>query len=62
MARFIGITCHSDPAVLPKALERHDFDCAQMALNAALSGMAEDGPKPLGTDELRIRSAAGGAP
>lgn len=37
--RFIGITCHNDPTVLAKALERHDFDCTQMALNAALAGM-----------------------
>jgi len=41
MARFIGITSHTDPAVLKKALERHDFDCTQMALNAAKAGMAK---------------------
>lgn len=40
-ARFIGITCHTDPAVLKKALERHDFDCTQMALNAARAGQAK---------------------
>lgn len=39
MARFIGVTCHSDPTVLKTALERHDFDCTQMALNAARVGM-----------------------
>jgi uncharacterized protein len=39
VTRFIGITSHSDPAVLAKALERHDFDCTQMALNAAMVGM-----------------------
>jgi len=39
VARFIGITCHNDPTVLAKALERHDFNCTQMALNAALVGM-----------------------
>lgn len=39
MARFIGITCHAFPAVLAKALDRHDFNCTQMALNAALAGM-----------------------
>jgi hypothetical protein len=38
-ARFIGVTCHTDPVALRKALERHDFDCTQMALNAALQGM-----------------------
>jgi predicted aldo/keto reductase-like oxidoreductase len=39
MAKFIGITCHAYPDVLAKALERHDFNCTQMALNAALAGM-----------------------
>ena len=39
MTRFIGITCHFDPTVLKTALERHDFDCTQMALNGALVGM-----------------------
>lgn len=39
MTRFIGITSHTDPAVLKTALERHDFDCTQMALNAARVGM-----------------------
>lgn len=41
VARFIGITSHTDPAVLKTALERHDFDCTQMALNAARAGMAK---------------------
>lgn len=41
VARFIGITSHTDPAVLKTALERHDFDCTQMALNAAKAGMAK---------------------
>jgi uncharacterized protein len=39
VARFIGVTSHTDPTVLKTALERHDFDCTQMALNAALVGM-----------------------
>ena len=39
LTRFVGITCHHDPVVLKTALERHDFDCVQMALNAALQGM-----------------------
>lgn len=39
VTRFIGITSHTDPEVLRTALERHDFDCTQMALNAALVGM-----------------------
>lgn len=39
LTRFIGITSHSDPTVLRTALEQHDFDCTQMALNGALTGM-----------------------
>ncbi|HVN07289.1 MAG TPA: aldo/keto reductase [Bryobacteraceae bacterium] len=39
VTRFIGITSHTDPVVLKAALERHDFDCTQMALNAARAGM-----------------------
>jgi predicted aldo/keto reductase-like oxidoreductase len=39
MTRFVGITSHYDPSVLKTALERHDFDCTQMALNGALVGM-----------------------
>lgn len=41
VARAIGITCHASPEALKLALERHDFDCTQMALNAALARMAE---------------------
>lgn len=39
LTRFIGITSHTDPETLAKALERYDVDCTQMALNAALQGM-----------------------
>src|SRR5437660_7191232 len=39
LTRFIGITGHTDPFVLKPALEPHDSDCMQMALNAALVGM-----------------------
>lgn len=39
VTRFIGITSHTDPNVLATALDRHDFDCTQMALNAAMAGM-----------------------
>ena len=41
MTRFIGVTSHTDPRVLASALDRHDFDCTQMALNAARAGMAK---------------------
>jgi predicted aldo/keto reductase-like oxidoreductase len=43
VARAIGITCHADPAALKTALEHNDFDCTQMALNAALAGMGSSG-------------------
>ena len=42
MARFIGITCHAFPDVLATALERHEFDCTQMALNAAQRAQVKD--------------------
>jgi hypothetical protein len=60
VARAIGITSHSDPAVLAKALARHDFDCTQMALNAALAGMAEgaDGLGPIPAGRVSFQSAA----
>jgi hypothetical protein len=45
MTRFIGITSHADPAVMKTALERHDFDCAQMALNAGNVAMINGGGK-----------------
>ena len=41
ITRAIGITCHAVPAVLQAALERHDFDCTQMALNGAAASMAD---------------------
>src|SRR5262245_28633109 len=41
ITRAIGITCHAAPMALKTALERHDFDCTQMALNAAMARMAE---------------------
>ena len=41
VTRAIGITCHASPVALRDALERHDFDCTQMALNAAMARMAD---------------------
>jgi aryl-alcohol dehydrogenase-like predicted oxidoreductase len=41
VCRFLGVTCHADPAVLKTMLERHDLDCVQMALNAAMATLAE---------------------
>jgi len=49
VARFIGITGHANPAAMQAALERHDFDCVQMALNVARARMMFDdkGPHPV---------------
>jgi aryl-alcohol dehydrogenase-like predicted oxidoreductase len=43
IVRFIGVTSHADPATLALALDRYDFDCTQMALNAGLQGRSPDG-------------------
>ena len=43
VTRFIGVTSHTFPETLAMALERHDFDCTQMALNAALQGRSTEG-------------------
>lgn len=41
MVKAIGITSHASPPALRAALERHDFDATQMALNAGLARMAD---------------------
>ncbi len=33
VARFVGMTSHADGAVLAQAIDRHDLDCVQMAMN-----------------------------
>src|SRR5215469_15924661 len=43
LTRFIGVTSHTNPAVMQAALERHDFDCCQMALNAGMASMINGG-------------------
>jgi uncharacterized protein len=42
MTRFIGMTSHTDGAVMKQAIERHDLDCVQMALNASRNGRFEE--------------------
>ena len=49
VCRFAGITSHTDPDILATALERHDFDCTQMALNAAKQGRSSNAPDPVDT-------------
>jgi len=53
-ARFIGITCHAYPDVLKTALERHEFDCTQMALNAAMRGQVRGATSSFETTALPI--------
>ena len=48
VVRALGMTAHANPYPLKLAIERHDLDCVQMALNAALVGVVkyEGGYKP----------------
>ncbi len=41
-ARFIGMTSHTDGAVMAKAIERNDIDCVQLAMNPARAGRLEE--------------------
>ena len=40
--RFIGFTSHTDGAAAKAAIERYDFDCCMMQLNASKAGNFED--------------------
>jgi len=42
MARFVGITSHTNGEVMANAIDRHDLDCVQMALNASRNGRFEE--------------------
>ncbi len=42
MARFIGMTSHTDGTVLTQAIRHHDLNCVQMALNASRNGRFEE--------------------
>jgi predicted aldo/keto reductase-like oxidoreductase len=42
MARFIGMTSHTNGEVMAQAIQRHDLDCVQMALNASRNGRFEE--------------------
>ncbi len=60
IARFIGITGHANPAAMQAALERHDFDCVQMALNLARARMLFDdkGPHPVPMQDASYEALA----
>jgi len=42
LTRFIGMTSHTNGEVLGTAIQRHDLDCVQMALNASRNGRFEE--------------------
>lgn len=42
MTTFIGMSCHADGSYLKAAIERHDLDCVQMALNASRANKFEE--------------------
>ena len=42
MARFAGMTSHTSGEVMARAIQRHDLDCVQMALNASGNGRFEE--------------------
>ena len=42
MARFAGMTSHTNGEIMALAIERHDLDCVQMALNASRNGRFEE--------------------
>jgi len=42
MARAIGMTSHTSGEIMAQAIQRHDLDCVQMALNASQNGRFEE--------------------
>jgi uncharacterized protein len=46
VARFIGMTSHTDGAVMAQAIERNDVDCVQMAMNPARAHAFEEKALP----------------
>jgi uncharacterized protein len=42
MTRAIGMTSHTSGEVMAQAIQRHDLDCVQMALNASQNGRFEE--------------------
>ncbi|PYU76642.1 MAG: aldo/keto reductase [Acidobacteria bacterium] len=60
LTRFIGMTSHISGEVLATAIQRHDLDCVQMALNASRNGRFEELALPaakaknLGTIAMKV--------
>jgi len=49
VTRFIGMTSHTDGAVMAQAIERHDLDCVQMAMNPSRALRFEELALPAAT-------------
>ncbi len=47
VARFVGMTSHSDGRVMAMAIERHDLDCVQMAMNPSYALLFEERALPV---------------
>jgi len=43
VVRFIGVSSHDDPLPVTEFIKRYDFDCVQLALNAAMQGVVQPG-------------------
>lgn len=43
VVRFIGVSSHDNPIPITRFIERYDFDCVQLALNAAKLGVDQPG-------------------
>jgi len=43
VVRFIGVSSHDQPVETKNFIERYDFDCVQLVLNAAMLGVLEPG-------------------
>jgi len=51
VARFIGMTSHTDGAVMAKAIEHNDLDCVQMAMNPSRANNFEELALPAARDK-----------
>ncbi len=43
VVRAIGVSAHDDPLPVTRFIEQYDFDCVQIALNAAMQGVVQPG-------------------
>jgi aryl-alcohol dehydrogenase-like predicted oxidoreductase len=43
VVRFIGVSSHDQPVQMKRFIERYDFDCVQLVLNAATQGVVQPG-------------------